>query len=144
MNSRPLCAMSSDPNDFSALTPGHFLIGAPLLAIPESDLSDVKSSRLKRWSLVQQTVQHFWKRWCAEYLTTLQQRAKWFRASPNLKCGDLVLIKNEQLPPNQWKIGRIALIYPGSDKKVRVATIHTAAGDFKRAVTKLCLIPNHD
>ncbi|XP_035213254.1 uncharacterized protein LOC118187155 [Stegodyphus dumicola] len=69
MNSRPLCAMSSDPNDFSALTPGHFLIGAPLLAIPESDLSDVKSSRLKRWSLVQQTVQHFWKRWCAEYLT---------------------------------------------------------------------------
>ncbi|XP_035229444.1 uncharacterized protein LOC118201442 [Stegodyphus dumicola] len=56
MNSRPLCAMSSDPNDFSALTPGHFLIGAPLLAIPESDLSDVKSSRLKRWSLVQQTV----------------------------------------------------------------------------------------
>ncbi|XP_035208757.1 uncharacterized protein LOC118183356 [Stegodyphus dumicola] len=69
MNSRPLCAMSSDPNDFSALTPGHFLIGAPLLAIPESDLSDVKSSRFKRWSLVQQTVQHFWKRWCAENLT---------------------------------------------------------------------------
>ncbi|XP_035232572.1 uncharacterized protein LOC118204350 [Stegodyphus dumicola] len=41
MNSRPLCVMSNDPNDFSALTPGHFLIEAPLLAIPESDLSDV-------------------------------------------------------------------------------------------------------
>ncbi|XP_035222191.1 uncharacterized protein LOC118195067 [Stegodyphus dumicola] len=99
-------------------------------------VSDLSTSKL-------QTVQHFWKRWCAQYLT-LQQRAKWFRASPNLKCGDLVLIKNEQLPPNQWKIRRIPLIHPGSDKKVRVATIHTAAGDFKRAVTKLCLIPNHD
>ncbi|XP_035209691.1 uncharacterized protein LOC118184150 [Stegodyphus dumicola] len=48
MNSHPLYAMPSDPNDFSALTPGHFLIGVPLLAISESDLSDVKSSRLKR------------------------------------------------------------------------------------------------
>ncbi|XP_054272888.1 uncharacterized protein LOC128993155 [Macrosteles quadrilineatus] len=42
MNSRPLCPVSSSPSDgFDYLTPGHFLVGAPLLlSRPEEDLSN--------------------------------------------------------------------------------------------------------
>ncbi|KAH8298723.1 hypothetical protein KR059_011105, partial [Drosophila kikkawai] len=35
LNSRPISLMSEDPTDLVALSPGHFLIGGPLLAVSE-------------------------------------------------------------------------------------------------------------
>ncbi|KAH0817148.1 hypothetical protein GEV33_005643 [Tenebrio molitor] len=40
LNSRPITPMSNDPHDLEALTPGHFLIGAPLTAPLEPNLED--------------------------------------------------------------------------------------------------------
>jgi len=54
LNSRPLTPLLSDPTDLAALTPGHFLIGAPLAAVPEPSLLDLPVNRLKHWQLVQQ------------------------------------------------------------------------------------------
>ncbi|KMQ90459.1 hypothetical protein RF55_9784 [Lasius niger] len=53
LNSRPLQALTDDPKDFDALIPRHFLIGAPLNAIPEQSLLDVPVNRLSRWRLLQ-------------------------------------------------------------------------------------------
>ncbi|XP_029160290.1 uncharacterized protein LOC114932289 [Nylanderia fulva] len=41
-------ALSDDPDDTSALTPNHFLIGAPLLAVPEPSLTGQSASTLSR------------------------------------------------------------------------------------------------
>lgn len=71
LNSRPLSAMSSDPQDFVALTPGHFLIGTSLLALPEEDVTSSSSTRLDRYNLLTQIQQNFWKRWSREYLSQL-------------------------------------------------------------------------
>lgn len=59
LNSRPLCALSSDPNDLEALTPGHFLIGTALFALPETSVTDIPSNR---YQLLMQFQQSFWKR----------------------------------------------------------------------------------
>ncbi|XP_025193669.1 uncharacterized protein LOC112593492, partial [Melanaphis sacchari] len=80
LNSRPLVPASSDPNDLECLTPGHFLIGRPLLSIPESDVPDSQSSLQTRWKLVQQSFRFFWRRWSQEYLNTLQSRGKWIKS----------------------------------------------------------------
>ncbi|EZA62186.1 hypothetical protein X777_02811, partial [Ooceraea biroi] len=57
LNSRPLEPLSDDPDDVSALTPGHFLIRSALTTIPEPSLNDLALSRLSRWQLIQQRVQ---------------------------------------------------------------------------------------
>ncbi|XP_046145604.1 uncharacterized protein LOC123988890, partial [Osmia bicornis bicornis] len=63
LNSRPLEPLSDDPDDLSALTPGYFLIGSPLNAVPEPTLLDVSVNRLSRWQFLQQRLQQFWRLW---------------------------------------------------------------------------------
>lgn len=62
LNSRPLCPLNNDHENFEVLTPGHFLIGEPLTAVPQPDISKQKLSALTRWQLTQQMVQRIWKR----------------------------------------------------------------------------------
>lgn len=142
LNSRPLVPLSSSPSDLEALTPAHFLVGGPLLLIPEPDLNSEKVETLRRWSYVQALMQGFWKRWTTEYLPQLQVRGKWTAKSTNLKIGDLVIIKEDMVVPGRWKMGRVLQTHPGSDGTVRVVTLRTSNGnEMKRPVVKLCRLP---
>lgn len=71
LNSRPLYPLSSDANDESALTPGHFIIGDALRSISEPSLAHLPLNRLSWWQLIQSLKQHFWKRWQKECLHEL-------------------------------------------------------------------------
>ncbi|XP_029670940.1 uncharacterized protein LOC115240111 [Formica exsecta] len=63
LNSRPLQALSDDPDDLAALTPGHFLVGSALNALPEPSLLETPIGRLSRWQQLQRMRDHFWARW---------------------------------------------------------------------------------
>lgn len=141
LNSRPLCPMTSDPNDLSALTPAHFLIGEPLLAKPRPSVLDLNINRLDRFQLMQRLTETFWKRWRQEYLSRLQQRPKWLITHPNIEIGDLVLIVNDNMPRSHWLLGRVTETTHGVDGLVRVATIKTATTTLKRSISKLCRLP---
>lgn len=145
MNSRPLFPLSNDPNDFSVLTPGHFLIGQSLCSLPESDITKLPENRLKQYQILQQTVQLFWKKWSHDYLHQLQQRSKWCNTSPeSLQENSMVLLVDDNCPPMFWKLGRVVELHKSSDHLVRTATIRTATGLTKRAVQKLSVLPNNN
>ncbi|XP_018368372.1 PREDICTED: uncharacterized protein LOC108764576 [Trachymyrmex cornetzi] len=141
LNSRPLTPMSTDPNDLIPLTPAHFLIGKTLHSVADPDLTHLPESRLSRWQLLQNLQQHFWKRWSKEYVSELQQRTKWKENSSQLKEGTMVLIKEENLPPCRWRLGRVTSIHPGRDQVVRVATVRTSTGTVHTTIAKLCPLP---
>ena len=137
LNSRPLFPASSDPNDPVPITPAHLLIGAPINSIPEPDLSLIPINKLSRWQFLRQRTQAFWNSWKRDYLNTLQQRRKWTGTSSNLNVGDVVLLKKSDCLPFQWPMGRVEAIHPGSDNIVRVLTIKTASGTYKRSTQQV-------
>lgn len=141
VNSRPLCPMSSDSNDFTSLTPGHFLVGQPLLSFPDENHMETKINWLTRWQLVQKMHQLFWDRWRMEYLNQLQVRSKWLNHEKQPEINDLVLIKDDNTMSNKWPMARIIDVHPGRDNLIRVVTLKTETNTFKRPITKICLLP---
>ncbi|XP_061722992.1 uncharacterized protein LOC133529312, partial [Cydia pomonella] len=136
------------PTDLSPLTPAHFLIGRPLTCPASEDLTDVQPSRLSRYARIEALRQHFWRRWAKEYVAELQRRTKWKTKKDDISLNSLVLIKDDNLPPLNWRLGRVTRLYPGSDGVNRVADILTATGTIRRSFSKICpLLPepaDHD
>ncbi|XP_043461973.1 uncharacterized protein LOC122498348 [Leptopilina heterotoma] len=143
LNSRPMCPVSSDPNDMNVLTPGHFLIGTSLSSILEESVLDIPTNRVNRFQLLSQVQQSFWRRWSTEYITQMQSRSKWKRRIDNsrLHLGRMVLLKDDNLPPLRWRLGRIEDLHPGTDGLVRVVSVRTSAGIVKRSLPKICILP---
>ncbi|KAH8361723.1 hypothetical protein KR084_004033, partial [Drosophila pseudotakahashii] len=56
------------------------------------------------WEAVRQM---FWRRWSREYVLGLQIRGKWHQQKPNISEGDLVVVAEDNLPPQQWLLGKI-------------------------------------
>lgn len=142
LNSRPLCPIDhNDIDNLNVLTPGHFLIGEAPINVPEPDLSQVNVNRLSRWQHTQRILQNFWHKWKTEYLTRLQQRPKWLTIKEEFKIGEVVLIKEDHLPPGKWALGRIVDKYPGSDNICRVYSLKCCGKLIKRSISRLCKLP---
>lgn len=141
LNSRPLAQLTDSPDDLEPLTPGHFLIGSALTTYPEPSVLNLNENRLSRWQLVRQITERFWKLWQTDYINTLQQKAKWRKEQPSIRVGSVVLIQNSLLPPCKWELGKVTQCHKGSDGFVRVVSIKTAHSEYKRPITKLCLLP---
>ncbi|XP_062704418.1 uncharacterized protein LOC134286764 [Aedes albopictus] len=141
LNSRPLAPLSDDPLDIDALTPAHFLIGTSMKALPDPDFTAIPSNRLTHYQQRQQMFQRYWQRWSREYLTGLQQSTKNLQPSP-IRIGSIVVLREDNMPPLQWPLARIIEVHPGADGTVRVVTIRTSKGTYKRPVNRICPLPS--
>ena len=140
LNSRPLTPATEDPNDLAPLTPGHFLIESPITTVAQRKPEN-PTSLGQRFRLLQELVNSFWKTWQRDYLVYLQVRKRWLKDGFTFKCGELVLIAEDNQPPLHWKMGRITEIYPGNDEIVRVVKLKTSTGELVRPVVKIRKLP---
>ena len=140
LNSRPLLL---NPITDQVLTPGHFLIGHQLNMLPEPSFSEVYMTN--RYKIQQRMQQEFWKRWNTEYLNELQQRKKWKTQSPNIKQGQLVLIKEDNTPPTTSPKGVVETVIPRKDGLIRVVEVRDAKGNItKRPLAKMIILPTEE
>ena len=140
LNSRPIAPLPDSDDGIDALTPGHFLIGKPLESLPDPPFSYKPLPLLRRWNLCQKLTRHFWDRWSTEYLSCLRKYTKWHFPTRNLQVGDLVCLCEDNLVPTKWPLGRVVDVRPGADGLVRVVTVRTSKGIYKRPSVKIALI----
>ncbi|XP_039295368.1 uncharacterized protein LOC120353913 [Nilaparvata lugens] len=132
---------NADPQDLAYLSPGHFLVGRPLTALPFHTPTTTHIDHRSRWRQLALITQELWDCWSAEFLVTLQRKSKWSSESENLQIGAVVILKDTGTSPSVWKLARITAVHPGKDNKVRVVTVRTASGTFKRAISSIAPLP---
>ena len=75
-------------------------------------------------------------------------RPKWASTSPNMTIGQIVIIKEDNMPPGKWLLGKIIDITSGQDHLVRVVDLQCSVNGntttLRRPVTKVCVLPISD
>ncbi|KAG8240262.1 hypothetical protein J437_LFUL019014 [Ladona fulva] len=61
-----------------------------------------------------------------------QQRIKWLKMAPNLMEGQLIIVKDENLPPLHWRLGCVIKEHPKKDGIARVVELKTVQGVITR------------
>lgn len=131
VNNRPLTTDNlNDPNSLEPITPNHLLTTKSTLALPPPG-TFVKEDIFarKRWRHVQYLAEQFWNRWRKEYLANIAIRQRWHIPKRNLQVGDIVVMKEDDLPRNEWRLGRILEVIVDSDGLVR--RVKLCLGDHK-------------
>jgi len=151
LNSRPISYVPSEDLE-KPLTPSHLLSGCCLHCLPDSTAvnQDDQDFDLNyqdfrdRAQNFTKVLNHFWSKWRDEYLLQLQERyfttgkVRVLRA-PTL--GEVALIREEDHPHTQWRLGRVVEVLESTDGQIRGAVLKVStngrAYTLKRPITCL-------
>ena len=134
INSNPLCYVYSEEVD-NVLTPSHLVIGKRILNIPDPDSpenaeiiyeSDMLSVITKRMKFLATILRQYWTQWKHHYLTELREyhRLKAKREGTSFVTeNDIVIIHDDNLPRNSWRMGKVESLVKSRDGQIRGAQV---------------------
>ena len=125
VNNRPLTVdRISDPTSLEPLTPNHLVTMKSSLPLPPpGNFVEEDLYAKKRWRRVQYLSEQFWNRWRKEYLANITLRQRWHTPRRNVQVGDIVIVKEEEVPRNEWKLAKVLEVHKDDDGLVRKTTI---------------------
>lgn len=89
--------------------------GEPLTSVPTDRAEQQNFTSRSRFYHFQKMAQVFQSRRSKDYLHILQQKGKWNIPTPNIKVGDLVVMRDCDLFLNQWPMTRVVAVHPSKD-----------------------------
>ena len=154
LNNRPIGVDVENDHD-DVITPNHLMTGRRLETCGEVNVSEdnveedfrnVKIVRRKRF--IDTLLDHFWSRWCKEYLDILRdsQRNDDRRSSSAPNVNDIVIVYDEKMPRQLWRLGRIMKLLISDDGQIRGAEVKIGKANamIRRPVNKLYPLIVHD
>ncbi|XP_061167225.1 uncharacterized protein LOC133176069 [Saccostrea echinata] len=138
INSKPISAISQDSD-------APKILSASLLLTQR--IADIKDIYIAQWRHVQILRNTFWEQWREEFLQNHQTRQKWTEERPNIKIGDVVLLKDSGLARFQWPVGIVESVFPSDPddlvRKVRICIIRDGKPVvLTRLITEMVLLIN--
>ena len=137
LNSRPLCYIYDDSVD-DVITPSHLLFGRRLLSSFQEDVDPenvefTPATLSKRAKHINRLTKQFWNSWKREYLVGLREHHNCRNRIPpkQISVGEVVLIE-EKLPRNRWKMGIVTEVHVGRDAHVRGCKVRTLTRNTNR------------
>ena len=140
LNRWPLMPGSSNPKDLEPYTRNHLLLLRANPSLPVRSFGKEDSYSKRCWWQVQYMSDIFWKRWLKEYLSTLQERAKWMKPRRSLVIENLVSMADENNHCGKWSLRKVIDVFHGKDRYVRSAKVQTSLTVLTRPVTKLSFL----
>ena len=113
INDKPISCKPTSADTLEVITPSLLMRGAPLNPwVDVFEASDIKPSNIEpnmhvRWKRRNACVAAFKNYWRNTSMLDAQTRSKWFTSKPDIKPGDLVLVKEGLKKRQQWPIGRV-------------------------------------
>lgn len=142
INSRPLTVDTvSDPHSPLPLAPTNLLTMKSKVILPPPGIFQREDLYCRRrWRRIQHLSDEFWSRWRKEYLQQLQTRVMWRNKKRNMKVGDVILVKDDNVVRNEWKMGVVEKVFASNDGMIRTVLIRRGDASYERPVNKLVLL----
>ena len=132
VNRRPLTRASDSLDEMTVLSPAHFLYPYNFLTASTSFLPPIpdQGDHLRStWKILRETIDEFWSVFTKSYLTLLMERSKWRNTSIPLKIGDVVLISEEIVPRERWRLARIVEVMSKDTSVPRTFKLRDSVGN---------------
>ena len=145
LNSRPLTYVYEDFGSGFVLTPSHFLVTNRKLGLctmedieyhEDEDFQpnrDSVTKLIESWKKGQRHLDLFWRFWKEEYLMSLRERLPLIHKAHKIchskepKEGEIVIVKEDNVPRSSWKLGRVTRLILGRDSKIRSVEIQLSS-----------------
>ena len=129
-NSRPLCYTYDNSID-DVITPSHLMCGRRLLSVFHDDVDPenvefTPATLTNRTKHLNKLLSTFWNSWSKEYLIGLREFHNNHNRVPTktVSVGEVVLVE-DKLPRNRWKMAVVTELHEGRDGYVRGCKLRT-------------------
>ena len=128
LNNRPICNDYEDDVE-AVLTPNHLIFGRRIESVNVQRIDSLDDESLdRRVKRLEHMLNHFWKIWRIEYVTSLRESHKSTTTKPEvISKDDIVLIYDDKQPRHMWKLGRVNELIRSKDGVVRAAKVLVGA-----------------
>ena len=140
VNNRPLAIVTEHPDDLTPITPAELIIGRRMCQLPDPNPRKLATPINHLWKKRQNTLNSFWKRWSHDYLLEQNVRKKWRTPDHQDLIDKVVLIKDDSLSRNVWKMGKIVDTVKSKDNLVRTVLVKTPTSVIRRPIQRIALL----